>query len=149
MSSARIAAAPGAGAATCSRKGSTRLSRCATGGILVSQASASPMIPMRCSLGIDDSQGGNVRAVPVRAGRRTLLGICKILRSNGLSRHTTGGDGVVRVQSQINLSVKITVFVADQHGIRKTQIVSNEEVRIAQVNRNIEDDVGDIRFARS
>src|SRR5260370_42521203 len=109
--------AAGSGAATCSRKGSPRLSRCATGGILVSQASASPIIPMGCSCGIDASAWRNVRADARESGPARAHVACKLLRLMELSGHAAGGYRIDRGYGQENLLVQIAVFVADQHAI--------------------------------
>src|SRR5260370_13765002 len=94
--------------------------------LLVSQASASPIIPMGCSCGIDDSAWRNVRVDARESGQARAHVACKLLRLKELSGHAAGGYRIPPASGQKNLLVKIAVFVADQHAIQKTQIVSNE-----------------------
>src|ERR1700676_323323 len=87
-------------------EGSTRFSRSrGTEEILVSQGSASPIVPISCSWDIDDYRTQNVRG----AGRRMATADLAVRRE----RIDSTGDTWRGVEAEINLPMQQAVFVPD------------------------------------
>jgi hypothetical protein len=82
-----------------------------------------------------------------RSGRRNAL-----LILTGIGANYVKARGRLRTrrgnEREVNLSVQKAVLVSDEQAIRHIDSISDKETQIARVRRDIEYEIGYVRFAR-